>query len=222
MTRKLLAVLLATCATLAARADTWTDPDTGIVWYYTYDSSGIATLGTTYNRAVATSTEGDITIPEALNGHMVGRIFYDAFTGCNRITGIKIPQGVTVIEERAFKECYALSKVEMHGGVSLIPNQAFYSCTNLQEIVIPIGVTKIGTSAFGYCKSLKDLTIPETVTNIDNSAFYFCESLRNVHMTSSVSFVGDSAFVGCTNLSSITVPQYVLTRGMSKIFSTSC
>ena len=44
MTRKLLAVLLATCATLAARADTWTDPETGYTWTYQVNDDDGATI----------------------------------------------------------------------------------------------------------------------------------------------------------------------------------
>ena len=80
MTRKLLAVLLATCATLAAWADTWTDPETGIRWIYTSDSSGVVTIGTVYDRAIPTSTEGYVTIPEQLDGHTVGSLYQSAFS----------------------------------------------------------------------------------------------------------------------------------------------
>ena len=88
------------------------------------------------------------------------------FNGCDSLTSIEIPSGVTTIGENAFNECTSLSSITIPNTVTSMGNYAFYSCSSLSSITIPNTVTSIGESAFGSCTSLSDVTI-ESTTKLD-------------------------------------------------------
>ena len=58
-----------------------------------------------------------------------------AFSGCNGITSVTIPDSVTSIEDGAF-----------------------FLCSGLTRVTIPNGVTSIGENAFEYCNGLTGVT----------------------------------------------------------------
>ena len=124
--------------------------------------------------------EESVTIEEMYEGVMVTKIGDNAFKNSS-ITGVEIPDTVTVIG-----------------------NSAFYGCAGLTEIVIPEEVTTIGKSAFEDCSGLTQVVVPDNVTSIGASAFQNCTSLTSVTIGESVASIGDGAFDFSTALSSIT------------------
>ena len=85
----------------------------GLVWKFTYNSSVNATgvsLGWPYeytaqpqlDTAIPTNTRGDVIIPALLKGLPVVNIHSIAFSGCNEMTSIVVPDTVTNIEYGAF------------------------------------------------------------------------------------------------------------------------
>ena len=108
----------------------------------------------------------------------------DAFSGCNSLTSITIPNGVTSIGNRAFMDCTSLTSVTIPDGVTSIGGRAFEDCTSLTSITIPKRVTSIGDKAFGSCNSLKVVAFLGEKPSINSSAFagvtadaYYPESL---------------------------------------------
>lgn len=77
-----------------------------------------------------------------------------AFTHCNSLTGITIPEGVTEIGEAAFAKC-----------------------NNLTSAMLPASLTSIGYYTFSYCYNLTSITIPAGVTSVESYAFYRCSNL---------------------------------------------
>lgn len=59
-----------------------------------------------------------------------------------------------------------VKSVSIPEGVTLIADRAFYGCKELIRVSIPDGVTSIGEWAFRNCDSLKDLSIPRSVRAI--------------------------------------------------------
>jgi hypothetical protein len=72
---------------------------------------------------------------------------------CERIgaTNIKVPDGTTTIQDKAFQDCISLTHVSIPDSVTSIGSDAFEDCTSLANVNIPNSVTSIGTYAFWGC-----------------------------------------------------------------------
>lgn len=93
-----------------------------------------------------------------------------AFSGCNMLAEVRLPQSLKVIEGTAFAHCSMLDGVEIPEGVEAIAPATFFGCTNLADIVLPMSVKTIGQQAFWYCFSLMQLEVAESC-KIDETAF---------------------------------------------------
>mgnify|MGYP000169916745 FL=1 len=105
-----------------------------------------------------------------------------------------IPQGVTIIEERAFGDCTELPAITIPGTVKRIDIYAFWACNKLTKLTIEEGVEVIGDSAFGVCMHLPEVKLPSTVTTIEDSAFWKCEELNKVTLPKSITSIGSEVF----------------------------
>ena len=112
--------------------------------------------------------------------------------------GENIP--VTTIGDYAFSGCNNLTSVVIPNSVTTIGISAFDGCNNLTSVVIPSSVTTIGYCAFSGCSSLTSVVIPSSVTTIGDYAFSGCNNLTSVVIPNSVTTIGGSAFSGCNNL----------------------
>lgn len=171
-----------------------------------------------------------------------------------------VKPGTKVIAARAFSDCENLSKVILPNSVISIGESAFWGCTGLASITIPNSVTSIGNKAFAYCENLNHITLPNFLTDIgwsafSDTAFYndtknwekrcegdvlylgnylieansiantysvkdgtkaiaswafrCCSELQSIIIPDSVTSIGDRAFQYCTNLSEIVVPNSI-------------
>ena len=150
----------------------------------------------------------NITIPNSVTS-----IGNRAFCGCRSLQCITIPNSVTNIGYETFSFCESLQSVTIPNSVTSIGHEAFILCESLQSITIPNSVTSIGNRAFSGCKSLQSVTIPNSVTSIGDEAFRACESLQSVTIPNSVTSIGDHAFEQCDSLQSVTIPNSVTSIG---------
>ena len=95
-----------------------------------------------------------------------------AFTYCNSLTAISIPDGVTSIGDYAFRYCHSLTSINIPDGVTSIGNSAFNSCRELYDVVIHGKPALSNKDAFGDAPSTQklyvhrsDLSWFETETN---------------------------------------------------------
>ena len=106
------------------------------------------------------STTGEHTVKYTLaNPTSIGN---NAFSSCDRLKNIDIPNGVTSIGNNAFTNCSRLKNIDIPNGVTTIGSGAFQTCTGLTSCTIGSGVTSIGTQAFIGCNSLTSITIEAT------------------------------------------------------------
>lgn len=116
-------------------AETWTDPETGIIWTYTIkDGETGVREASLQMHAIPKTTTGAITIPSTLGGCPVTSIGSGAFMDCANLTFVNLPEGLTSIEDCAFS-----------------------GCSGLMNVTIPSSVTRIDFCAFEFCYRLKDL-----------------------------------------------------------------
>lgn len=138
-----------------------------------------------------------------------------AFLGCCSLRSIDIPDSVTKIGVSAFSGCSSLMSIHMPDSVTSIGYNAFEGCISLKNIHIPDSVTSIGSNAFEECVSLKSIIIPDSVTRIEGWTFYYCKSLKSIIIPDSVTSIGDSAFSDCKSLININIPNGVTSIGES-------
>ena len=154
-----------------------------------------------------------ITIPDS-----VTNIGQWAFIGCKSLQQITIPDSVTSIGKGAFSECYSLRHITIPDSVTSIEIYAFENCKSLQQITISDSVTSIGDEAFSECYSLQHITIPDSVTSIGVWAFIGCKSLQQITIPDSVTSIGYGTFKCCESLKQITIPYSVTNIGDSAFY----
>ena len=121
---------------------------------------------------------------------------------------VVIPQGIKSIKN-AFSECDTVTDVVIPDSVTTIGNAAFYGCRSLKKIVIPDSVIRIGAYAFDGCGSLASVILSKNITNIGLGTFNGCVSLVGITIPDNVCRIGEEAFQGCVNLTFINIPDRV-------------
>ncbi|MBR2913767.1 MAG: leucine-rich repeat domain-containing protein, partial [Oscillospiraceae bacterium] len=99
----------------------------------------------------------------------VAKIAGGAFSGCERLTSVKLPYVISM-GGRAFENCTSLTSIEMPY-VLEIQGGAFESCTGLTSITIPASVTTIRSGAFRNCLNLKTVTFVGDAPKMESLAF---------------------------------------------------
>lgn len=150
----------------------------------------------------------EVTIPSSYNGKPVTEIYRYAFSDCDDLTSVTIPDGVTTIGNSAFDCCSKLATVNLPNTVNLIGEEAFAVCESLNEIEIPSSVTVIERAAFRYCE-LTSINLPEGVKEIGEEAFYGCLiETCSLNIPASLTSIGKAAFGCCAeDFESITVAE---------------
>ncbi len=163
----------------------------------------------------------EIKIPESVvyknETYTVTGIDDYAFSKCDSITNIEIPDSLTTLGDFAFSGCEGLVLTEygnalylgnednpyivlikakskditscsVHANTKFIYNSAFYDCASLNGISVPDGVISIGEKAFENCRSLADVTFG---------------------INSRLTRIGKNAFAYCESLTDFTIPENV-------------
>lgn len=134
--------------------DYWYDDITGGVRIVSYTGSG-----------------GNIDIPTTIDGKTVLEIGVDAFNGKSALTGVNLPNTVTVLGMRSFYNCPHLDSVFLGNGLITIGNGSFWGAQALTSIIIPHSVTSMGYAAFANCNALTKITILNSSLSFDGQVF---------------------------------------------------
>ena len=130
-----------------------------------------------------------------------------AFSGCDGLTDIRLPEGLEIISDEAFRGCAGLSRIELPDSLKEIGREAFRGCLRLEEIVIPPGVTDVKEGTFYECRSLKRAVLSGKMGRIPPNMFSFCTRLEEVAIPEGITEIDKEAFYDCRSLKRVTVPD---------------
>ena len=101
----------------------------------------------------------------------------NVFSGCPKLTGIEIPEGVKVIAPHSFASLTTLTSVTLPSSLTEIGAYAFAGATGLTEVTLPSNTKTIRDYAFADCAGLKNIYIPDSTTDIRKAVFENCPQL---------------------------------------------
>lgn len=158
----------------------------------------------------------DIVVPKTYNQKAVTTVIDKAFSGCQNLKSVSLPDGLTVIGDSAFDGCRNLERITIPESVTKI-EAAFTGCDKLTQAT---GVSYVGKWAFAYeNSSLTAAVLKEDTVGITTEAFLNCFKLQKVVIPSSVKYLGYAMFLGCPD--SMTV-YYTGTPAQWKKLTESC
>ncbi len=146
-----------------------------------------------------------IQMPSKYNGAIGDNLFW----GCEMLTEINLPEGVTSIGGWAFYNCFALESINIPSTVSSIGKYAFDHDTetgesHLRAITFAGGdlcsLTSIGSYAFKGCEALEAIELPSTVRSLGYEAFRNCKSLKTLTLPTGITTLPERAIQGCSSL----------------------
>ncbi|MDS0526290.1 leucine-rich repeat domain-containing protein [Clostridium sp. SHJSY1] len=135
---------------------------------------------------------------------------------------VAVPEGITVIGEKAFAGNEAIGRVILPRSIKEIHEGAFMDCLLLQTINLQEGLEKLGESAFENCVKIKSIELPETLTLIEKSTFNRCKNLSDVRFGNQLREISNQAFYGCNSLKNIQFPEKLKSIGDLAFYKCSC
>lgn len=97
-------------------------------------------------------------------------------------TDIHLREGTIGIADEAFSYCENMISIEIPNSVTSIGRAAFRGCTGLTSVVIPQSVVSVGYEAFKYCSNLTSVTLNTSIETLDEKAFDECKMLENIYI----------------------------------------
>ena len=220
MKRKIICLITAVlmCAALLPAAALAADAD------YSYDATVTGgSIGIDTATGTVASADGTVTsviIPEAIEGYdcTVTAIGAFAFSGCESLKSVTMPDTVTTIGYGAFSGCRALESIHIPAGVTTIEDSVFGDCSSLKAITLDpankdfyiqdgalIRKSDNTLVAFPAAMETDVFTVPAGVRVIGTYAFSYNSGLKSVIIPDTVTGIGFGAFMGCKNLESVVI-----------------
>lgn len=163
-----------------------------------------------------------VRVPESINESAVTEIADGAFSGCNTVKRIILPDTLGECGHGVFSSCPALERIIKSGnnGPFVTVDGVLFDKHN-GEIVrypenksgssytVPAEYTLIARYAFKGCKYLSGISIPMSVSLIGEGAFADCTALSSIELPASLCEIPKELFKGCRSLRSVSVPPRV-------------
>jgi len=153
---------------------------------------------------------------QILDNFVISGTMLIKYRGCE--SKVVVPDGITMIGQRAFAGNEAIDRIELPDTVTCIEREAFMDCVVMQSIQLSPNLEEIEESAFENCMKLIRVHLSNRLSVIPASCFKRCFTLQEVyreemHLGNSMSFndipfmIEDLAFYGCRKLKFINLSE---------------
>jgi hypothetical protein len=122
-----------------------------------------------------------------------------AFSACNSLRFVTIPEGLAEFDTSLFQGCYSLAHINIPKSVTKLGNNVFYNCYGLEHISLCNGISSIGSSAMRNNHILKRLSLPTKLASISANMCQTNRCMVEVY-NANASTYGNVAFSGMENL----------------------
>ena len=210
----------------SGKADTPKEPE----WYdkvqeadadwFTYSNNSDGTVTITGFSSAYPGTPTDIKFPtKNKEGKTITAIGEAAFNG-KQITSLVFPNGINVLNVRAFTNCEKLEKIKFSSTLSNIctdssySRQTFYGCANITEIVITQTQANMVMSSVlphSYNKVNK-VTFEGEITSFGKSMLSSFSEIKSITIPQTVTTIGEAS-LRSTGLREISIPAKVTSIG---------
>ena len=95
---------------------------------------------------------------------------------------LNIKAGTTVIAGQAFSDCEDITSIKMPNTLITIGGYAFAGCHDIQTLAFPYSIKNISVNAFYNCSQLKSVVISNPKAQIEYGAFGFCNNLHSIKL----------------------------------------
>ena len=212
------------------------------VYYLFDDNNGTITGLTDYGKTCTSHV-----IPEKINDITVRKIGDSAFSACNALTSIIIPDSVETIGEKSFAYCGGLKNVTVGTGLLSIGENAFDDDLSLKMVNYTGSLSQwCGLNGLKYImydvvnvwrhgksetliispslyinneKIEGNLVIPNDVEKVSDYAFCGCSEITSITIPNSVTNIGDSAFRDCTGIENIYINDLTAWCNVSGLYN---
>jgi hypothetical protein len=130
-------------------------------------------------------------------------IGYQAFSNCQSLEELIIPESIEEIMPGAFEECINLFQITIPSSITNIEMNLFKNCSHLERITLSDGLKKIGESAFENCIRLIEINLPETLKTLDMYAFRNCRELPAIVIPKNIKVIPRGCFYSCVRLQQV-------------------
>lgn len=153
------------------------------------------------------SYTGDIVIPANITyenvTYKVNALGVGCFAGCDGLTNVTLPVGITSLGGRCFYNCNSLKSIDLPDGITSLGDYCFSGCESLTSVSLPKGITSLGNYCFYGCNSLTSIDLPDCITSLGEYCFSNCSSMSGISLPEGITSLGIGCFRGCSSLTSI-------------------
>ena len=129
------------------------------------------------------------------------------FQGCTSLSNVKLPSGLTTINESAFQGATSLTTIEIPSSVTTINGSAFANSGLTTIDLSQTAITQIDNAVFQNTASLTDVKLPTRITSIGTRAFFNSGITALDLSTTQVATINQGAFANTASLTALTVPK---------------
>ena len=171
----------------------------------------------------------EIIIPEVIDNVKIISIGAFAFSGCNNLTKLIIPNTVTSIGNSALNGCSVLESITIpfvgeKAGVTtketgqypfgyIFGSTSYMGGAATEQHYYGDSIRQTTTSIYYIPISLKNVTVAGG--NILYGAFYNCENLTNIMLPKDIDLIESASFYACHSLTSVVLSERITSIGSS-------